>query len=77
MKTKPYQKPHKYTPEELAVAWKADLLNDAKASEEQAANGPYYPEKGITKENLLNYAAECRVKAGQDIPNQFKYSKVS
>jgi hypothetical protein len=71
------KKPHHYSPEELAAAWKADLLNDAKCSEEQAANGPYYPEKGITKETLLKYAADCRQKAGVPIPSEFKHSKVS
>lgn len=72
-----YQRPKYYTPEELAAAWQADLLNDAKCSEEQAVNGPYYPEKGLTRETLLEYAAKCRRDAELPIPNQFKYSKVS
>ena len=40
-----------------------DLINDAECSERQAADGPYYPEKGITAKSLLAYAAECREKA--------------
>lgn len=72
-----YKRPHHYTPEELSAAWKVDLLNDAKYSEKQAAEGPFYPEKGITKESLLDYAANCRKQAEQEIPNQYKYSKVS
>lgn len=71
-----YKKPHKYTPEELAAAWKADLLNDAEYAEKQAAEGPFYPEKGITKESCLAYAAKCRAEAEKEIPNQYKYSKV-
>lgn len=71
-----YKKPHYYTPEELAECWRLDLLNDVKCSEEQAANGPYYPEKGINKESLLEYAAKCRREAELPIPNQFKYSKI-
>jgi hypothetical protein len=49
-----------YTPEELDNAALWDLLNDAKNAEEQAANGPFYPEKNITKESLTAYAAKCR-----------------
>lgn len=71
-----YSKPHKYTPEELAAAWKADLLNDARQCREQAANGPFYVEKGITKDNLLLWAAQYEMEAEKEIPNQFKYSKV-
>lgn len=72
-----YKKPHHYTPEELTGHWKSDLLNDAKYSEKQAAEGPFYPEKGITRESLLDYAAKCRAEAEQEIPNQYKYSRVS
>lgn len=49
-----------YTREELDNAALWDLLNDAKNAEEQAADGPYYPEKGITKESLIAYAGKCR-----------------
>mgnify|MGYP003349625493 CR=1 FL=1 len=65
-----------YSPEELVAAWKADLLNDAENCEKQALNGPYYPEKGITKDNLLLWAAEYRMEAEKPIPKQFAYSKV-
>lgn len=72
-----YKRPRHYTPDELSAAWKADLLNDAECSEKQAESGPFYPEKGITKENLLDYAAKCRKMAGESIPEQYKYSRVS
>lgn len=72
-----YKRPHYYAPEELAGFWKADLLNDAEHSEKQAESGPFYPEKGITRETCLAYAAKCRKEAEEPIPEQFKYSKVS
>jgi hypothetical protein len=49
--------------ESQVSAWVADLLSDAAFAEKQAAEGPYYPEKGITPETLLRYAAECREQA--------------
>lgn len=49
-----------YTPEELDNFAIRDLLSDAECSEEQAANGPFWPERGITRESLLAYAAKCR-----------------
>lgn len=52
-----------YTVEELDNAALADLLNDARCSEEQAANGPFWPDRGITAASLLAYAADCRAKA--------------
>ena len=55
----------KYTEKELDSAAISDLLSDARCSERQAANGPFYPEKGITKESCLAYAAECREKAAR------------
>jgi hypothetical protein len=39
-----------------------DLTIDAECAEKQAANGPFYPESGITEESLLAYARECREK---------------
>lgn len=50
-------------PEELDNAALRDLLSDAVAPEEQAAAGPFWPERGITAESLLAYAAKCRAKA--------------
>lgn len=44
-------------------AWRSDLLADAVFAETQAADGPFYPDRGITAETLLAYAAECRAKA--------------
>jgi len=50
----------KYTEQELDNAAIADQLADAEFAEKQAADGPYYPERGITRESLLTYAAQCR-----------------
>jgi hypothetical protein len=49
-----------YTAEELDDAALADLRSDAEQSERQANEGPFYPERGITAESLLAYAAKCR-----------------
>jgi len=62
----------KYTEQEQIDFIKADLLNDARCAEEQAANGPFYPERNITRESLLAYAAKCRLEAlGDFTPEQF------
>lgn len=61
----------RYSPDELQSAWHDDQRRDAEHAEAQAANGPYYPEKGITRESLLAYAAECRAAMAQPIPRQF------
>ncbi len=53
----------RFTTQELDNAALADLLNDARCSEEQAVSGPFWPDRGITSESLLRYAADCRVKA--------------
>jgi len=58
-----YTQKYHYTPEELDQAALRDLLSDAENSECQAQNGPYYPERGITKESLHAYAIECLQKA--------------
>lgn len=60
-----YTKPVKYTEAELAEAWQLDLLNDARCAEEQANEGPFYPDRGITAESLRAYAAKCRLEASQ------------
>ncbi len=49
-----------YTPEELDDAALRDLLIDAECAERQAIDGPFYPERGITKESLNTYANKCR-----------------
>lgn len=41
-------------------AWTADQLADAECAEQWAAECSFYPEKQITAEMLLAYAAECR-----------------
>ena len=51
---------HGYTPEELDQGALRDLICDAEQSERQAIEGPFFPEKGITRESLLAYAAKCR-----------------
>ena len=50
-----------YTESELLSALIQDLVTDAESAELQAETGPFYPERGITRESLLQYAAECRV----------------
>ena len=57
-----YRPPTRYTASQLSEACRRDLLNDAETAERQAEQGPFYPERGITKESLLAYAAECREK---------------
>lgn len=76
-RTLPYSRPHYYTPEELATHWKNDQLNDARCAREQAANGPFYPHLGVTKESLLKYAEDCEAQAKQPIPAEFAHSKIS
>ena len=44
------------------AAFIADLKSDIRQAEEQAKNGPFYPEKGITRESCLAYAEDCREK---------------
>ena len=56
-------KTHHYTGQELKDAAIADLINDAIQAEDQAENGPFYLERGITKESLLAYAKKCRQEA--------------
>lgn len=54
-----------YSPEELDKAALRDLLSDAAQSREQAANGPFWPERGITRESLLAYAERCEARAAK------------
>jgi hypothetical protein len=55
----------KYTTAELDTAAIADLLNDARCSELQAIEGPFYPDRDITAETLMSYASQCRAKAAK------------
>ena len=64
----------KYTTEQLAEAWRADLMNDARCEREQAENGPYYPDRGVTRESLLKWAEENERLAGLPIPKQFAFN---
>lgn len=43
----------------------ADLLADARNAEQQAKEGPFYPDRGITADSLRAYAAKCRAQAEQ------------
>lgn len=63
--TMSYVPKHHYTPEELDNAALTDLLRDADCAECQAHNGPYFPERGITKESLHAYAIKCLQQAEQ------------
>jgi hypothetical protein len=73
-----YIPPVRYSEAEQVSAIKADLLRDAHYSEEQAANGPYYPDRGITKESLLAYAADCRTTAAKTFTStQFIQGKIT
>lgn len=49
--------------EDLDCAAVLDLLADARSAEEQARTGPFWPERGLTAESLLAYAAKCRAQA--------------
>ena len=55
-----YNKPHHYARQELIDGWKEDMLAEIEFAQNQAKNGPHFPERGITKESLLKYVAECR-----------------
>lgn len=51
-----------YTPAEFDAFALDDLMRDMQHVINQAANGPYFPEIGITQESLRQYAEECRVR---------------
>jgi len=40
--------------------WVADLQSEIENATTQAEQGPYFPERGITKESLLSYAESCK-----------------
>ena len=69
-------KRHHYTDEQLADFWRKDLLVDADCARRQAASGPFYPDKGISRQSLLDYAQECEQRAARPIPAQFARSSV-
>lgn len=56
---KTHDKHGRPTAEYLLQAEIDDLLIDAYHAERQAKTGPYYPERGITKDMLILYAAKC------------------
>jgi hypothetical protein len=58
----PYVPPVKYTDKQLDDYAMDDIRADAEQSEHQAANGPFWPDRGISRESCLAYAAECRAK---------------
>jgi len=51
----------KPTVESQISDWVLDLRADIANAEKQAASGPFFPERGITRESLLAYANTCRV----------------
>jgi len=55
----------RYTDAQLLQFSIDDQLRDAAAAERQAAEGPFYPDRDITRESLLAYAAECRATAAR------------
>jgi len=78
MKIRQYITPHHYSEAEQVQMIKDDLLRDAAHSEDQAENGPYYPEQGITRESLLVYAEECRESAKKQFTStQFIQGKIT
>jgi hypothetical protein len=50
----------RYTAAELDAFALDDLRRDAESCERQAVDGPFYPDRDITAESLLRYAASCR-----------------
>ena len=56
-----------YTAKQLDKAALRDLLNDARCANLQALSGPFYPDRGITAQRLLAYAAKCRAEAAKYI----------
>ena len=55
-----YTRPVHYTPDELAAFERADRLADIEFAEHQAHHGPYFPERGITRDSLLDYVTKAR-----------------
>lgn len=49
-----------YTRDQLDQFALDDLRIDAEGSERQAVEGPFFPERGITKESLLAHAGKYR-----------------
>lgn len=57
----PYVPKQRYSWSQQVEFYRQDLLSDAEHSEQQAAEGPYFP--NVTRESLLAYAADCREEA--------------
>lgn len=51
----------KYTEEELDQAAARDIENDIDCNYRQAEEGPFYPERGITKESLIESAERLKI----------------
>jgi hypothetical protein len=51
-----------YTMKELDAFAIDDLMRDMQHALNQSESGPFYPDKGITKEYLRSYAEELRGK---------------
>ena len=50
-----------YTSAELDAFAIDDLIIDMQNSLNQSANGPFYPDIGVTAESLREYAEQCRL----------------
>jgi hypothetical protein len=61
-KRTPYAPRVEYTGKQLDDYAMDDLRADAEQSEHQAEHGPFWPDRGITRESCLAYAADCRAK---------------
>jgi hypothetical protein len=59
-KPAPYAPPVHYTAERLDDCAMDDVRADIEQSEHQAEHGPFWPDRGITRESCLAYAADCR-----------------
>lgn len=74
MKTKKavklYIPKQRYSWAEQVEFYRQDLISDAEHSEKQAESGPYFP--NVTRESLLEYAADCREQAKDPEPHLIK-----
>lgn len=61
MAKQPYKSPAHPTWVSQKDDWVLDLEVDIRCAERQAEQGPFYPERGITRESLLAYAEKCRL----------------
>jgi len=65
-----------YSEVQLVVMEVLDLLADIEHAINQSENGPLYPERGITKESLIQHALKCIARAREKL-NQLAYAEGS